>query len=76
MAWPTSPVTGDTWEEFGRTWVFDGVGWTTVPTVVVSGRTLPAFLADGTLSPIPLNADGTVPAWLADGTYAPIPTQA
>lgn len=43
---------------------------------VPSFRAVPAYLADGTPSPIALNADGTLPAFLADGSSSPIPTQA
>lgn len=39
-------------------------------------RYMPAYLANGSASPVPLNADGTVPAYLANGTYSPFATQA
>lgn len=76
MAWPASPATGDTWTEYGQTWVFDGNGWIASAPVAVNAKSLPAFLANGTPSPIPLNADGSLPAYLANGTYSPIQTQA
>lgn len=27
MAFPRNPAPGETWIEFGKTWVFDGSGW-------------------------------------------------
>lgn len=39
-------------------------------------RYMPAYLANGSASPVPINADGTVPAYLANGTYSPFATQA
>lgn len=39
-------------------------------------RYVPAYLANGAATPIPLNADGSIPAFLADGTPSNIPTQA
>lgn len=52
MVWPTSPVNGDRWVEFGRTWVFDGVGW---GAVVSASSTAPALLPERTLAQL-LNA--------------------
>ena len=43
MAWPSAPSAGDQWTEFGRTWVYDGSGWGSVPaaaTSVLPERTL------------------------------------
>lgn len=82
----TAPVSAD----FGRA-IIDGDRWFNTTNGVdytwVAGawlhdnaaalsRYVPAYLASGAASPIPLNADGTIPAYLADGTYSPIPTQA
>ncbi|WP_102945322.1 hypothetical protein [Stenotrophomonas sp. VV52] len=82
----TAPVAGD----FGRA-IIDGDRWfnstSGVDYIRVAGawvhdnaaalsRYMPAYLANGSPSPVPLNADGTVPAYLANGTSSPFATQA
>lgn len=49
-------------------WVYDNAA--------ALSRYVPAYLSNGSASPIPLNADGTVPAYLSDGSYSPFATQA
>ncbi|MGX9958514.1 hypothetical protein ACW0US_07010 [Xanthomonas euvesicatoria] len=41
MAFPENPSTGQTWTEFGRTWVYDGVGWGAVVSALPGGSVLP-----------------------------------
>lgn len=82
----TAPVAGD----FGRA-IIDGDRWFNstngVDYIRVAGawvhdnaaalsRYMPAYLANGSPSPVPLNADGTVPAYLANGASSPFATQA
>lgn len=82
----TAPVSAD----FGRA-IIDGDRWFNTTNGVdytwVAGawvhdnaaslsRYMPAYLANGAASPVPLNADGSVPAYLANGTYSPFATQA
>lgn len=52
----------------GGAWVYDNAA--------ALSRYMPAYLANGSASPVPLNTDGTVPAYLANGTYSPFATQA
>lgn len=70
-------IDGDRWfnttNGVDYTWV---AGAWTYDNAAALSRYMPAYLANGTASPIPLNADGTVPAYLADGSYSPFATQA
>lgn len=70
-------IDGDRWfnttNGVDYTWV--GGAWTYDNAASLS-RYMPAYLANGNASPVPLNADGTVPAYLANGTYSPFATQA
>ncbi len=70
-------IEGDRWfnstngvqySRVGGAWVYDNAA--------SLSRYMPAFLASGASSPVPLNADGTVPAFLADGSSSPFATQA
>ncbi|NIJ87005.1 hypothetical protein FHY35_004055 [Xanthomonas arboricola] len=41
MAFPSNPAKGQTWTEFGRTWVYDGAGWGAVVSALPGGSVLP-----------------------------------
>lgn len=70
-------IQGDRWfnEQNGITYSYVNGAWVYDNAAALS-RYVPAYLSNGTSTPIPLNADGTIPAYLSDGTYTPIPTQA
>ncbi len=65
---------GDRWLNTTNGFLYEyGDGaWLTVNAGSI-GRRVPAWLSNGTSSPIPLNSDGTVPAKLANGTVSNIP---
>lgn len=70
-------INGDRWRNTGNgvLYTYQDGAWLYDNAASLS-RYVPARLANGTSSPIPLNADGSVPAKLADGTVSNIPTQA
>lgn len=70
-------INGDRWRNTGNgvLYTYQDGAWLYDNAASLS-RYVPARLANGTSSPIPLNADGSLSAKLADGSYSNIPLQA
>ncbi|ATS39240.1 MULTISPECIES: hypothetical protein [Xanthomonas] len=41
MVFPSNPTNGQAWTEYGRSWVYDGVGWGAVVSALPGGSVLP-----------------------------------